>query len=107
MNEIWLNWWKEIVAASAIGLAVVAKTLWNSLVPILQAWSQNRAESYRHESKVKEQEQIIKALVEGIEEYAKTGGDLKALIQSKSFAFGVADELHAIVQESLQANPQR
>jgi len=107
VSEIWLNWWKEIFAASAIGVAIVAKTLWTSLVPILQAWSQNRAESYRHESKVKEQEQIIKALVEGIEEYAKTGGDLKAIIQSKSFDYGVADELHAIVQESLQANPQR
>ena len=106
MSEIWLNWWKEIFAASAIGVAIVAKTLWTSLVPILQAWSQNRAESYRHESKVKEQEQIIKALVEGIEEYTKTGGDLKALIQSKSFTFGVADELHAIVQQSLQASPR-
>jgi hypothetical protein len=107
VSEIWLNWWKEIFAASAIGVAIVAKTLWTSLVPILQAWSQNRAESYRHESKVKEQEQIIKALVEGIEEYTKTGGDLKALIQSKSFAFGVADELHAIVQESLQSSTRK
>ena len=107
MSEIWLNWWKEIFAASAIGVAIVAKTLWTSLVPILQAWSQNRAESYRHESKVKEQEQIIKALVEGIEEYAKTGGDLKAIIQSKSFDYGVADELHAIVQESLQSSTRK
>ena len=107
MNEIWLNWWKEIVAASAIGVAIVAKTLWSSLVPILQAWSQNRAESYRHESKVKEQENIIKCLIDGIECYAEAGGDLKAIIQSKSFDYGVADELHAIVQESLQVGTQR